>query len=72
MGAIILNGAKIGEGSIVGAGALIKENFIVPERKLVVGVPGKIVRDINDEEYERILDSAKEYLELSENYKIKE
>jgi len=35
-------------------------------------VPGKIVRDINDEEYERILDSAKEYLELSENYKIKE
>jgi len=72
MGAIILNGAKIGEGSIVGAGALIKENFIVPERKLVVGVPGKIVRDINDEEYERILDSAKEYLELSENYIIKE
>ena len=72
MGATILNGAKIGKGSIVGAGALIKENFIVPERKLVVGVPGKIVRDINDREYEHILDSAKEYLELSKNYKIGE
>ncbi len=72
MGATILNGAKIGKGSIVGAGALIKENFIVPERKLVVGVPGKIVRDISDEEYENILDSADEYIELAKNYKIEE
>ncbi|MEA3500422.1 MAG: gamma carbonic anhydrase family protein [Candidatus Marinimicrobia bacterium] len=72
MGATILSGAKIGEGSIIGAGALIKENFIVPKRKLIVGVPGKIVRNISNGEYEHILKSAEEYKELSKNYKIGE
>ncbi len=72
MGATILSGAKIGEGSIIGAGALIKENFVVPKRKLVVGVPGKIVRDISEDEYKNILESVKEYKKLSLNYEIKE
>ena len=61
MGAILLGGSKIGEGSIIGAGAVVKENMVVPPRSLVVGVPGKIVRSVTDEELEAIDRSAAGY-----------
>jgi len=54
MGAIILNDAVIGEGSIVGAGALVSEGKEIPSRSLVLGVPGKIVRQVTDAEFEGI------------------
>ena len=44
MNATVLSGAKIGRGSIIAAGALVKENAVIPPNSLVVGVPGKIVR----------------------------
>ena len=44
MNATVLTGAKIGRGSIIAAGALVKENAVIPPNSLVVGVPGKIVR----------------------------
>ena len=44
MSATVLTGAKIGRGSIIAAGALVKENDVIPPNSLVVGVPGKIVR----------------------------
>ena len=44
MNATILTGAKIGRGSIVAAGALVRENDVIPPNSLVVGVPGKVVR----------------------------
>ncbi|MBR2214410.1 MAG: gamma carbonic anhydrase family protein [Selenomonadaceae bacterium] len=44
MNATVLTGAKIGRGSIIAAGALVRENMVVPENSLVVGVPGKVVR----------------------------
>jgi carbonic anhydrase/acetyltransferase-like protein (isoleucine patch superfamily) len=50
MGAIILNRAVIGAGSIIGAGALIPEGMIVPAASLVLGVPGRIVRAVRDDE----------------------
>ena len=48
MGAIILNGAKIGENCIVGAGAVVKENAEVPANSMLVGVPAKIIRTLDD------------------------
>ena len=50
MGAIVLNAAVIGEGSLIAAGALITQGMIVPPRSLVAGVPGKIRRELSDEE----------------------
>jgi carbonic anhydrase/acetyltransferase-like protein (isoleucine patch superfamily) len=59
----ILNGAKIGKGSIIGANALVREYMEVPENSLVIGVPGKVVKQdkkfiektrLNAEEYQRI------------------
>lgn len=63
MGATILDGAVIGEGSIVGAGALVGEGKVIPPRSLVVGVPGKVIREVSDEQYQGILQNAATYVE---------
>ena len=44
MSATVLTGAHIGRGSIIAAGAVVKENDVIPPNSLVVGVPGKVVR----------------------------
>jgi len=62
MGAILLGGSRIGEGSIVGAGAVVKEGMEVPPRSLVVGIPGRIVRQVTDEEVALIGKSAEGYV----------
>ncbi len=63
MGATILNNARIGEGSIIAAGAVIPENTVIPPRSLVAGVPGKVRRELGDEDRETILSYAKNYLD---------
>ena len=50
IGAVILNKAKIGKNCIIGAKALITENKEIPDNSLVVGSPGKIVREVTEEE----------------------
>ena len=49
MGATILNGAIIGENCLIGAGALITEGKRIPEGSLVVGAPGKVIRELDAE-----------------------
>ena len=63
MGAILLGGSRIGEESIVGAGAVVKEGMVVPPRSLVVGLPAKIVREVRPEEVEAIRSSAQGYVD---------
>ncbi|HEY7063124.1 MAG TPA: gamma carbonic anhydrase family protein [Chloroflexota bacterium] len=65
MQAVILSGVTIGEGSIVGAGALVPEGRTIPPRSLVLGTPGRVVRDVTDAEYEAILHSAEHYAALA-------
>lgn len=48
MGATVLNGAKIGKNCLIGAGALITENKAIPDGSLVMGVPGKVVRQLDE------------------------
>ncbi|WP_075219172.1 gamma carbonic anhydrase family protein [Acuticoccus yangtzensis] len=48
MGAIVLNGAKIGKNCIIGAGALITEGKEIPDNSLVVGAPGKVIRQLDE------------------------
>ncbi len=62
MGAILLGGSVIGEESIIAAGAVVRENFEVPPRSLVVGVPGKVVRTLDDATVEAIRASADGYV----------
>jgi carbonic anhydrase/acetyltransferase-like protein (isoleucine patch superfamily) len=47
---VILNGAKIGKECLIGAGALITEGKVIPDRSVVMGAPGKIVRQLSDED----------------------
>ena len=69
MGAIIMNGAVIGKGAVVGAGAVIKENMIVSDLQLVVGVPGKIVKDLPEKTYNNNIKWAKKYIKLAQIHK---
>ncbi|MEZ5973921.1 MAG: gamma carbonic anhydrase family protein [Planctomycetota bacterium] len=62
MGAILLAGSEIGDECLIAAGAVVKENMKVPPRSLVVGIPGKIVRQITDEEVAAFRESAAGYV----------
>jgi carbonic anhydrase/acetyltransferase-like protein (isoleucine patch superfamily) len=68
MGAIVLNGAVIGKESIIGAGALVPENKEIPPRSLVLGVPGKVIRELKEEEIKKLKDSADHYYQLAQGY----
>ena len=63
MGAIVLNGARIGRNCIIGAGTLITQNKVIPDNSLVIGNPGKVVRQLTEEEIKANLDNAKIYIE---------
>jgi len=65
MGAVVLNGVHVASGSIIGAGAVLPEGKRIPENSLVIGVPGRIVRQTTAEERERIKKTVEAYLELS-------
>ena len=62
MGAILLNGAHVGTGSIVAAGTLVVEEMKVPPRSLVMGSPGKVKRPLTDDEFEHIQALADRYV----------
>ncbi|MDU8926923.1 gamma carbonic anhydrase family protein [Alisedimentitalea sp. MJ-SS2] len=61
MGATILNGAKIGKGCLIGAGALITENKEIPDGSLVMGSPGKVMRELDGPAKAMLLASAQHY-----------
>jgi carbonic anhydrase/acetyltransferase-like protein (isoleucine patch superfamily) len=68
MGAVVLNGAVIGAGSLVGAGAVVREGMQVPPGSLVLGVPAKVVKQVDDETRARILRGAAAYVKMQERY----
>ena len=69
MGAVVLNRVVVGSGSIVGAGAVCREGMAIPPNSLVLGVPGRVVRETTAEERERIRRTVGAYLELQERHR---
>jgi len=69
MGSVILNNAKIGEGSIVAAGTVIPENMVIEPYSLVAGVPGKVKRQLTEDDQQAILMYANNYLDYTKIYK---
>ena len=69
MGAILLNNAVIGAGSLVAAGAVVREGFVVPPGSLVAGVPAKVLRELSDDEIERVRLNSSAYLEIAADHK---
>lgn len=66
--ATVLNGAHIGEYSIIGAGALVPEGMQIPPYSLVMGIPGKIIRVLTDEQKVKVKKNAASYVSLSKVY----
>lgn len=67
--AVVLNGAKIGKGCIIGAKALIPEGKEIPDGSLVVGAPGKVVRQLSEAEQLMLRASAAHYVENFRRYR---
>jgi carbonic anhydrase/acetyltransferase-like protein (isoleucine patch superfamily) len=66
IGAIVLNGVTVGERAMVGAGAVVTEGQVIPPRHLALGVPAKVVRELTDEEIERLKAAAAHYVGRAE------
>jgi carbonic anhydrase/acetyltransferase-like protein (isoleucine patch superfamily) len=63
-----LNGARIGKGSIIGAGAVVTEGMEIPENSVVIGVPGKVFKLTSDAQREHIRKNAESYVDLAGEY----
>ena len=68
MSATILDGAVIGEESIVGANSLVTKDKIFPPRSLIMGSPAKVIRSLNEDEVIDLYNSAKRYIDYKNSY----
>ena len=69
MGATVLNGARIGSGSVVAAGTLVPPGMVVPPQSLVMGLPGKVVRQVTPHDHELVLATAQHYVDYARVYR---
>lgn len=69
MGATVLSGAVVGEGSLIAAGALVPQGAAIPPRSLVAGVPGRVVRELREDDREAVRRNAEAYLEYTEHHR---
>jgi carbonic anhydrase/acetyltransferase-like protein (isoleucine patch superfamily) len=69
MGAIVLNHVVVGRGSLIGAGAVCREGMVIPPNSLVLGVPGRVVRQTDEALRERTAHAVQAYLELSKRHR---
>lgn len=69
IGAKVLDNSVVNSFSLVAAGSLVRENFVVPEGVLVAGVPAKIVRDLKESEIEMIKRTPLNYINYSNEFR---
>lgn len=69
--AVILNGVVLGKNCLVGAGALLPEGKTYPDNSLIIGTPGKVVRELSDVEISKLFDNAQGYVERAQQHKAK-
>ena len=69
IGAVVLNGARIGKNCIIGGKALIGEGKEIPDNSLVMGIPGKVVKEVSDAQKEMLAHIPPHYVERWKRYK---
>jgi carbonic anhydrase/acetyltransferase-like protein (isoleucine patch superfamily) len=67
--AVVLNGAKIGRNCLIGANALITEGKEIPDNSMVLGAPGKVVRELTEQQIQGLRNSALHYVENARRFK---
>jgi len=72
MGSILLNGVTVGRGSVIAAGSLLREGMRVPPQSLVMGIPGRVVRQVDDKLARRIEQTWRNYLLLARRHRAGE
>ncbi|HUQ80338.1 MAG TPA: gamma carbonic anhydrase family protein [Gemmatimonadaceae bacterium] len=72
MGAIVLNRVVVGRGSLVGAGAVCSEGMVIPPGSLVLGVPAKVVRQVDEKLRSRLAFGVEAYIKLAERHRTGE
>ncbi|MEV5028367.1 gamma carbonic anhydrase family protein [Paenibacillus sp. LPE1-1-1.1] len=70
MGAIVLNGADIGEYALIGAGSIVTENKKIPSYTLSIGSPAKVVRELTDDDLQRMRKTMESYVTKGIEYRI--
>ena len=68
MGALLLSGCEIGAECLIAAGTLVTEKRRIPPRSVVMGVPGRVIREVTDDDLRRTHAIAAHYLELAQRY----
>lgn len=68
IGSIVLNHARIGKECIIGANALVPEGKVIPDRSLVLGTPGRVVRPVRQEDLAMLQRGSRHYVELGQRY----
>lgn len=69
IGAVILNRARIGSNCLIGAGTLITENKEIPDNSMVLGSPGKVVRELKEQEIKMLALNAQSYVANGQKFK---
>jgi len=69
IGSVVLDGAVVGTGTVIGAGAVVAPGTVVPPHSLVLGVPGKVVRDLEPGSVDRIRKTAENYIGYAKSYR---
>jgi carbonic anhydrase/acetyltransferase-like protein (isoleucine patch superfamily) len=69
MGSVLLNGVVVGTGSVVAAGAVLREGMVVPPGSLVMGVPARVVRPVDDGLRQRIRSTWQHYVALAQRHR---
>jgi carbonic anhydrase/acetyltransferase-like protein (isoleucine patch superfamily) len=68
MGAVIMDGARVGKGSLVAGGAVVPPGLVIPPGSMVMGVPAKVVRPLDEAGQRLVRESAMHYVELAREY----
>src|SRR5215203_1116648 len=68
MGAIVLSESTIGQECLIAAGAVVSPKVTIPDRSVVMGVPGRVVRQVNEKDLEYFKVISRRYVELAESY----
>jgi carbonic anhydrase/acetyltransferase-like protein (isoleucine patch superfamily) len=72
MGSIVLDGAKVGKDCVIGAGSVVTNGTVIPDGSLVLGIPGKVVKQVSESMKEAFMMGAELYVDLGKKHAARE